>query len=159
MWLRTRRGSTLRGRRLLRREPAQRKLSGWNIFQKAKMSAQNLTPEQYKIRVGEVSKEWKGMSFADREPYMVQAKYENELRDKLACTPLASKETAIGATSVPSEDAHQGRKQLEDAVGRKGCQKLSARRLKLNVQAEKDHVLWTSPTQFGDSALSVLGGR
>lgn len=120
-----------------------RSLSGWNIFQKEKMSGLVLNPVEYRQKVKEVSAEWKGLGHEAREPYNLEAAHQQQLRDKLAATPLAI-----------SQDLET--QALENQVGKSGCSKLSARRLQLNVQAQAGHPLWSVKTQYADSGMASM---
>lgn len=127
-----------------------RRLSGWNVFQREQLQDQSLTPGAYSHSVRGVSKRWADLSDTDKDAYRVQAAHENQLREKLSATPLASK--------FDKKDSAKGIRELEEQVGRSGCKKLSARRLVVNEDNFKNHSVWSCPTQLGDSslALSVL---
>lgn len=117
-----------------------RKLSGWNIFQREGLrDAKSLSPAEYKVKVQRLSNEWKQFSPEQKDPYNIQALHEQECRETLAETPLGLK--------------GEGKSELELQVGRKGCSKLSSKRLAVNRQQYSSHPFWSLPTKFGDGAL------
>lgn len=114
-----------------------RSLSAWNVFQRERMGeSAALHTNEYSMRVKELSREWKSLSPEEREPYAIQAQHEQQCREELAKTPLALK--------------GEGKSDLEMQVGRKGCQKVSAKRLVVSNNQYHTHGLWDSPTQLGD---------
>lgn len=76
------------------------------------------------------------MSKSEKAPYVIKANYEQECREQLKSIPLALK--------------GEGKSELEIKVGRKGCSKLSSKRMVLNDEAYRSHDLWSAPTQLGD---------
>ena len=132
-----------------------RTLCGWNIYQQEQMkSTSPLKPEEYKIKVKEWGARWRSMSREQKQPYNVEASHQSNLRTQLAELPLASKSEAKAMSSGQEvSERQQDRARLESEVGRKGCKKLSARRLTLNMEAEKSHSLWSSDVQYADSHL------
>ena len=132
-----------------------RVLTGWNIFQKEQLHGVELTPDDYKNRIKEISQTWRSMSDDEKAAYKVEARHQQEMRDKLALMPLTAGQgpsdvetDQIGGNLAEMEAEVQ---RLEKEVGRSGCKKLSARRLMVNSQQEKEHPLWSSPTQYADS--------
>lgn len=126
------------------------------MFQQEQMQEghKNLSPEEYKSFVKGLSATWKSMSEENKAVYKVQAEHQQSLRNRLAEIPLASKTDKANVDQDREMSQSQTeRQELEEQVSRKGRQKISARRLALNHQAEKDHPLWTSATQYGDSYL------
>lgn len=110
------------------------------------MKGLTLDQNQYRLKVKELGKKWKSMTQDEKQPFHMQAAYEQDLRQQLSETPLATK--AEGETK-----SDEGLKFLEEQVGRKALSKLSSRRLELNIKARKDHQLWDAPGQYGDSHL------
>lgn len=135
-----------------------RALSAWNVFQQEQMqqSSQSLTPDEYRVFVKEVSQKWRQLSAEERQPYQIEAEHQQQLRNKLAETPLAPKADSASVGNSDINQSQKDRQDLEDKVGQRACKKLSARRLMLNKQAEQDHSLWTSSTQYGDSYSTNL---
>lgn len=122
-------------------EPAsQRKvraISGWNVFQKEQLGeSKSLEPSEYKQAIADISKKWRGYTDEQKEVYILQARYEQECRDRLSQTPLSLK--------------GEGKTELEMQVGRSGCKKLSGKRLKVNYEQYQSHTLWEMPSQLGD---------
>ena len=129
-------------------QSAQRKvraLSPWNVFQKEKMEGLQLQPSEYKDHVRKLGTEWKAMSDEEKYVFKVKTQHEQNCRDELASIPLA----------VRNEDKNR----LEIEVGKKGCSKLSAKRLHVNTDHYQDHFLWKGPTQMGDGHLIKSGHR
>ena len=117
-----------------------RKLSAWNVFQREGLrDANTLSPAEYKVKVQSLAKEWKQFTPEQKEPYVIQATYEQDCRENLAEVPLGLK--------------GEGKSELELQVGRKGCSKLSSKRLAINQQQYSSHPFWSLSTKFGDGAL------
>ena len=111
------------------------------MFQKQSLSeAQALQPNEYSKYVKDLSVKWKHMSAEEKEPYIIQAQFEQEARDQLALEPLGLKES--------------GKSELELQVGKKGCSKISGKRLLVNAEHFQSHDLWSSPTQLGDGSMA-----
>lgn len=79
------------------------------------------------------------MSQDVREAYQVQAEHENLARAELMEKPLPAK----------GEEKNQ-----HEVVGRKGLQKLSARRLVQNFSNAKSHPVWSAECQMADRSFS-----
>jgi len=118
-----------------------RALSGWNVFQRKMMSESGaLEPDEYKKRVREVSSTWKSYTPEEKEPYIIQAKHEQEAREALSQEPLAVK--------------GESKSDLETLVGKSGCKKVSAKRLLVSKEIYQSHEMWSTPTQLGDGAIA-----
>lgn len=128
-----------------------RGLSGWNIFQRQHLQGLLVNPDTYKEKVREASAAWKRLPQSEKDAYQIEAANENELRSQLAQQPLVPK--SAGADSEAAQ--YEAQRQLEQAVGRSGSKKLSARRLALNLEAQKSHGMWKAGTQYSDSNLVV----
>ena len=116
-----------------------RKLSGWNVFQKQRLEGGAFSTEEYSKKIKLISREWDQLPLDDKQGFEVEAQHQQELRAKLAFTPLS-----VGTSArIPTE--------LERKVGRNCCKKLAARRLKLNEKLFEQHSIWSLPTCFGDS--------
>lgn len=76
------------------------------------------------------------MTEEEKAPFKIQAEYEQSCREELANVPLTLK------------GGEQDR--LEFEVGKRGCSKLSSKRLRLNNENFSGHFLWAAPTQVGD---------
>ncbi len=114
-----------------------RALSAWNVFQKEQLGeSKSLEPSEYKKAIAEISRKWRGYTDEEKEPYILQARYEQECRDSLSQTPLSLK--------------GEGNTELEMQVGRSGCKKLSSKRLKVNYEQYQSHTLWEMPSHLGD---------
>lgn len=115
-----------------------RSLSPWNIFVRERMGiAGPLSKEQYTQRMKTLSHEWKhNLTEEDKQPFRIQAQHEQKIREDLEQTPLPVK--------------GDGKSELELQVGKKGCSKVSVKRLALNQESFKAHDVWNSRTQLGD---------
>lgn len=121
-----------------------RKLSGWNVFCRERMAGESFEPSQYSQNVKQIGAEWKALPDDQRRAYEVEAQHQEELRAKLAFTPLSIGEAAKNPT------------EMEAKVGRKACKRLSARRLSINDAIFADSSIWSLPTCFCDSHLHNL---
>ena len=99
-----------------------------------------LEPDEYKKQVRELSSTWKSYTPEQKEPYIIQAKHEQEARETLSQEPLAAK--------------GESKSELEELVGRAGCKKLSAKRLLVSRENYKSHEMWSTPAQLGDGAIA-----
>eukprot|EP00438_Fugacium_kawagutii_P004340 Skav207877 [mRNA] locus=scaffold664:397187:404489:+ [translate_table: standard] len=122
-----------------------RKLSGWNVFCRQQLEGSASSTDAYSAKVKEISQHWKALPSDQKQGFEVEAQHQETLRTKLAFTPLSIGNSA----KTPTE--------LEKRVGRKGCKRLSARRLKINESLYKKHDLWSLQTftscVLGEGAL------
>lgn len=109
------------------------------------MGGESLGLQQYTARVREASRAWRDLSQEDKQAFEVEANHQETLRAELSVTPLS-----VGSKAKERTD-------LEEAVGRKSCKLLSARRLKLNDEQFDHHSLWDLLTCLCDSTSSVSG--
>lgn len=122
-----------------------RNLSGWNIFQRERLSQMGgLDPNQYTVAVNELSTEWASLSAEEQEAFQVQAAYEQQLREAAVHEPLPAK-------GVEASDLD-----LSLKLGSKALKKLSIARLQNNFDLAIKHKLWESPTQLGECFLARL---
>lgn len=119
-----------------------RRLSGWNVFCKQKMEGASSSTEEYTSKMKQISAEWKQLPLEDKQGFEVEAQHQQELRTRLAFTPLS-----VGSS---------GKTDLEQQVGRTGCKLLSARRLKINETMYRKHTMWSLPTSLSDGVLPAL---
>lgn len=104
--------------------------------------AKSLVPNEYASKVKEISAKWKQKNKKEeKEPYVVQARFEQQARDDLAKQPLPLK--------------GDGKSDLEMLVGRHGCSKLSGKRLSVNMENFRGHSAWSAPTQLGDGTMDL----
>ena len=118
-----------------------RKLCGWNAFQRSELQGLVLDSRTYKTTLKELSARWKSMTPEEREPYNLEAEFQQVQIDALSQKPLPS--ALESSTGYADGEA-------ADGVWKHARQKISSRRLALNVDAFKSHELWDLPTQFGD---------
>lgn len=85
----------------------------------------------------------------DKEPYIIQAAHQQALIDDLATKPLEDAATKKNRTELPMEEDGDEVNQ----VWKNASKKISCRRLMLNKEAFRDHPIWQTASQFGDSHL------
>lgn len=138
--------ATERAKRLAKAETRKvRKLCGWNAFQRSKMQGLQLSKAEYDRRIQDISKEWRGMSSEERQPFVLEAQIQQSKLDTAAETPLQTASERAAGVEAPEIGI----------LWRNATKKISGRRLALNRDQFKAHELWSLPTQLGDSPLKA----
>ena len=120
-----------------------------------------MSPDEFRAQAATLSQQWSQLSDNDKEPYVVQAAWENQQREKLAeIRLLSSCESKQMAQMKPEVEEAQIKEAkdiigLQNQVGCKALRKSNLKRLQINQMNFKSHAFWDTECQLADSTLAT----